>query len=104
MGKSDTTSPLTDRPLHNPGQSLDRQLADLLDEKVLLPLMVALLLAVLAALEWFRWYRDAPPQPVPYTLAAIGFGIYAVFTIRRSWKHLRAIRLGRDGERDSASV
>ncbi len=92
-------SPLKDRPLRNPGQSLEAQLDDLRDRKILLPILTAGVLILLAGLEWFRWYRDTPPQPGIYSLFAICYAIYVVVTIRGSWAHLQAIKLGRDGER-----
>ena len=75
------------------------QLDDLRDREILLPILTAGALMLLAGLEWFRWYRDTPPQPDIYSLCAIGYAMYAVVTIRRSWAHLQAVKLGRDGER-----
>jgi hypothetical protein len=99
MARPNKISPLKDRPLRNPGQSLEAQLDDLRDRKILLPILTAGVLILLAGLEWFRWYRDTPPQPAIYSLFAIGYAIYVVVTIRRSWAHMQAIKLGRDGER-----
>ena len=92
-------SPLKDPPLHNPGQSLDARLDELRDRKILLPIITAVFLILLAGLEWLRWYSDTLPQPRVYSFLAIGYAIYVASTIRRSWAHLQAIKLGRDGER-----
>lgn len=43
-------SPLKDRPLHNPGLSVDEELFDLLFDKLLTPAMLALFLCLLAGL------------------------------------------------------
>src|SRR5206468_2533643 len=99
MAKADKISPLKDRPLHNPGQSLEEQLDELRYEKIFSPLLVLLLLVMLTAIEWVRWYANAQPRPLVYTFVATGYAIYAVWTIQRSRKRLRAIKLGRDGER-----
>src|SRR5690348_17289346 len=93
-----TKSPLRDAPLRNPGQSLDAQIDDLgLD--MLQPFLVATMLVVLALLEWFRWYRDSPPHPIFYSLVAVAGIIYAVIQTRRNLARLRALKLGRDGEK-----
>lgn len=99
MAKSNKTSPLKDRPLHNPGQSLDVRLDDLLVHKVLLPIVMAGMLIALASTEWLRWYWGTPPHPFFYTLAAAGFVIYVAFAVWRIRTQVRAIKLGRDGER-----
>jgi hypothetical protein len=98
MSKRTTISPLKDRPLRNPGQSLDVQIDDLTTD-MLGPILMATMLVTLSAMEWFRWYRDDRPHPLLYSLFA-GIGIiYAIFRTRRSWKRLRSLKLGRDGER-----
>jgi hypothetical protein len=91
-------SPLKDAPLRNPGQSLDARIDDLgLD--MFQPFLVATMLVVLALLEWFRWYRDSPPHPVFYSLVAVAGIIYAIIQTRRNLARLRALKLGRDGEK-----
>lgn len=97
--KIEKRSPLKDRPLRNPGQSVDEQRNDLILDKVFEPLMVVLLLFVLAALEWSRYYFPQPPQPILYTIMVL-FGVgYAAFQIWRAWPRLKALRLARDGEK-----
>jgi len=99
MARPSKISPLKDRPLPGPGESLQARLDDLREGKILVPMVTAVFLILLAGLEWLRWYRDTPPQPRLYSFFAIAYAIYAVITIRRSWAHLQAIKLGRDGER-----
>jgi len=91
-------SPLKHAPLRNPGQSLDDQLDDLRWDMAQ-PLLLATMLAVLALLEWFRWYRSDPPHPFLYSGMALLGAIYAAVRTRRSLSRLRALKLGRDGER-----
>ena len=98
MRKRTTISPLKDRPLRNPGQTLDGQIDDLTTD-MLGPILMATMFVALSAMEWFRWYRDDRPHPVLFSLLA-GLGIlYAIFRTRRSWTRLQSLKLGRDGER-----
>jgi hypothetical protein len=92
-------SPLRDRPLHNPGQSLDQQLRDLLDEKILIPVLAAVILVVLAAMSWIHWLLKAPPNPLLMTLVAGSYSIYVAVVVRRRLRHVATLKLGRDGER-----
>lgn len=97
--KSIKRSPLKDKPLRNPGQSLDEQFNDLAYDKIIGPLIVALYLLILAGLEWSRYYFPQEPRPVLYTafaLLGIGFG---AFQLWRAWPRLRALKQGRDGEK-----
>lgn len=97
--KPDKRSPLKERPLRNPGQSVEEQREDLLVDKVLDPLVVAVFLCVLAGLEWWRYYFPQLPNPILYSLmAVVGVG-YAAFQIWRAWPRLKALRLARDGEK-----
>jgi hypothetical protein len=97
--KNDKRSPIKDNPLRNPGQSLDEQLNELVIDKVTQPLVIALVLVVLAGTEWSRYYFPQKPSPILYTVGAlVGVG-YAAFQIWRVWPRLRALKLGRDGEK-----
>ncbi len=93
-------SPLTGAPLRLPGQSLDRELEDQIVDKLLAPMLVGILLVVLALVEWLRWLVPVRPQPWLYTGIALVYGVWAVLRFRRHhWAQLKALRLGRDGER-----
>ena len=79
-------SPLKDRPLRNPGETLERDIAKFKDEKIFDSALVIIMLLLLTALEWFRWYFDSPPSPKLMTLVAvIGTGLY-------TWKIIKAKR------------
>lgn len=68
-------SPLKDKPLRNPGQSLDEQRLDLVYDKVTAPAMMAVFLVMLAVLEWWRYYFSQEPNPILYTVGAlVGIG------------------------------
>lgn len=57
--RPDRRSPLKDRPLRVPGQSLDAQLSNALMDYVMAPFFMAWLVIALAGLEWWRFFK--PP-------------------------------------------
>jgi hypothetical protein len=93
-------SPLKDRPLRNPGQSLDEQIRDLTSDYALGPLVFALLIVFITAIEWLKYYRFLPPSPFLYLLIAVPAVGYALFRFFRVRQDLKALRLGRDGEKN----
>jgi nuclease-like protein len=97
LGKK-TRSPLKARPLHNPGQSLDEQIHDSAED-LFVPLGFALVLLLLAGLEWYRYFRPLPPSPWTYSAGAIGAASFASYRCWKTWIRLRALKLGRDGEK-----
>jgi hypothetical protein len=99
MTQRDKRSPLKDKPLRNPGQSLDEERHDLLYNKVLAPSLYALLLVTLAGMEWERYFLPQTPSPIFITvIAVLGIG-YAAFQIKRAWPAVHALQQGRDGEK-----
>lgn len=92
-------SPLKDKPLRNPGQSLDRQRFDLAYDKILTPFLLALLLTVMAGLEWWSYFNPGPPKPFLYSVFALGAIGYALFQAKRVWPKLRALRQAEEGEK-----
>lgn len=92
-------SPLKIRPVRNPGQSLDEELAHLIDDRVIPYVLSASALFVLALMEWLGYLTGSPRHPILFTVLAggsVGFLIVRVFQLRRrAWN----LRLGRDGER-----
>jgi len=97
-------SPLKNPPPRVAGQSLDEELARLLDDDVTPWLAVATLAIVLAGMEWLRWAFDYQPHPVLASIGAVlvvNFCVWKVLSYRR---RIRALKLGRDGEREVGAM
>lgn len=94
-----TRSPLKDRPLRLPGQSIQEERDNFLEDSIGPPVMLAAFLVATAALEWWRFYTDAKPSPVLFTAAALVIIAYAAFRVRRALPKLRNLRQALDGER-----
>ena len=92
-------SPITDKPLRNPGQSLEKRCDDLLLDKVLLPAMLTFTMIWFAGMEWWYYFNPATRSPVITTIAAIILLAYAIFRIWRTWPELRQLRQGIEGEK-----
>lgn len=56
-------------------------------------------LIISAGLEWFRYFRPQVPQPVLYSMVALMAGGFAGYRVMMGLRRLRALRLGRDGEK-----
>jgi hypothetical protein len=92
-------SPLKGRPLRVPGESIDRQISNYIDDQALLWMLLPVVTWALAVVEWIAVLRDLPRIPWTYTILAVSSTIVAVaMVLRARWK-VRALRLGRDGER-----
>lgn len=94
-----TRSPLKFRPRRNPGQSLDEEMVRLVEEEGLSWIAALIALIVLAGMEWLQWYIDAPRRPLLFTGVAVAFGFVVGFKLYGLRKRVRALKLGRDGER-----
>ena len=91
-------SPLKGKPHRFAGQSVHEEMDRLVNDKFLIYLLGATFFTLLAALEWWAFYRNAPRLPYTYTfvaLLAILTCIYQFFKIRSQY---RSLKLGRDGE------
>jgi hypothetical protein len=97
--KFKTRSPLKDKSLRVPGQSVSEEREELLENTVAQPLMLALFLTLLAGLEWSRLYFETKPSPLIYSIAAALGITYASFRIWRNIPKLRSLRQAMEGER-----
>lgn len=82
MKAKKTRSPL-DRatPLRAAGQSLSEELEDVAYDHILTPLFVALVVTIIAVLEWIKYANNLKPNPVIYTSFAAVISAYAAFKI-----------------------
>ena len=79
-----TRTPLKERPLRLPGESLDRDIHKLQTEMVVYGIL-AIFLLVIAYTQWISWYYHAPPQPLLFFVLALIFmtyGFYKIYQMR----------------------
>jgi len=92
-------SPLKDNPLHNPGETLDKEIDSLINDGAMKYIIAPVFIGVLAMLEWWRWFMEQPPTPILYSIMfviVLAYSVPKTFAIK---KQLRSLRLGRDGEK-----
>lgn len=87
------------RPLRVAGQSLDEEIHEFTYDHLLAPVLLALMMTVMAALEWWRHVHEMKLNPWAYTWVALMSVGYAVYKVWRNRKKLKQLRQGRDGER-----
>lgn len=97
--KIEKKSPLKSNPLRNPGQSLDEEIADLLEDKVVIYCMIIGFAVFIVFYEWYRWFRPHPPSPLIHTILFGLISAYCGHKLVQFKKQLRRLKLGRDGER-----
>ena len=66
-------SPLKDRPLRTPGQSLDERIVDVVSDDMMGLATLAIALTMLGCLEWTKAIYSISPAPWLYT----GFALFA---------------------------
>lgn len=66
-----TRSPLRDKPLRLPGQSVAEERENLVEDAVGQPMMLALFFVLIAAFEWWRFYSNMKPSPILFSGVAV---------------------------------
>lgn len=92
-------SPIKRKTLHQAGESLRRAQLDLIDDKVLTPSIAIAILWGVAAIEWMWMWQGIRPTPVYMTVAAGLLTAAFLWRTRATWKILKQLKLGIDGER-----
>jgi hypothetical protein len=92
-------SPLKAAPLRVAGQGIQEALIDNAFDRLIAPALLAIMLALIALLEWVRYWLASPPVPWLYTAVAVGAAVWAALSFRRGMQQSRQLKLGRDGER-----
>ncbi len=92
-------SPLKRKPMRNPGESIRREMGNLLEDEWVPSVFFASVMVLFAGYEWMRSIFALPPQPLWMTacaLLAVGYAAYKFATIRKRFK---ALKLGLEGEK-----
>lgn len=96
---SETRSPLKDKPLRNPGQSVREQRFDLAYDKILAPFLLAALMSYVAGTDWLRYFFPSTSLPWLSTLVAVIAIGYAAWQFVKNRPKLKALRLAEEGEK-----
>lgn len=92
-------SPLKDKPLRNPGQSLDEEIQRVIDEQAMAPMAAIAMLWAITLVEWTAVWRNVPRRPWVFTLVALTGTVWLALRVIRLRHKVRTLKLGRDGER-----
>lgn len=96
---AETRSPLKDKPLRNPGQSVREHRLDLFFDKLFGPGLAVGIFLFWAIIEWMRYFVPTPPRPwIPSVLLAAAV-IYTAWQSHRVWPKIRMLKLAEDGEK-----
>lgn len=99
-----TKDPISDAPLREPGQSIREELDNLLMDSAAPWLMTALLVIVIAGLEWWSWWFSLGRSPILFSVAAIGVTAIAAWKIRNFKAAAKLIKIGLKGERATGQL
>jgi len=92
-------SPLKDKPLRNPGESLERRLIDLMFDKVGFYLGLTFTFTFFLGNIWWIWYKQEIPNPINLSIILVPIILFCIFKIYQALKEAQNLRLGRDGEK-----
>jgi hypothetical protein len=92
------------QPLRNPGQSIDEEIERVIHDEFLTYIVLALILWVIAALEWAAKALHWPRLPGIYVILATGATAFCIVQFIRTKKRVNYLKNGRDGERDVAEI
>ncbi|KFZ30645.1 nuclease [Pseudidiomarina salinarum] len=92
-------SPLKSKPLNNPGESLEKRLIDIVFDDILFFFIVAIVVFVLALMEWYRWYFETLPNPILMSVLAAIVVVIAGWKVVRGFRAANAVKLGIAGEK-----
>ena len=94
-----TKSPIKDKPLRMPGQSLEEERPKLIEDKVETPFVLAMFFILFAAMEWWRYYSERPPHPIFFSVVAAILVGFAGWRIWKTRPQVRNLKQGIEGER-----
>lgn len=82
-----------------PGQSLDDRIREVIERQISDRILFVGMIGVMTVMEWLKWALKPEPRPDLYTLLFVVLIAIITPSIIRTRKQIRALRLGRDGER-----
>jgi len=92
-------SPIKAKPLRYAGQSLDEEIRNIQDDAWVKASLYTAGFLAMAVADWVRVLTDSPNRPWTSTVIFVIVLVLSIFNIRKMKKNLKALKLGRDGER-----
>src|SRR5687767_8737334 len=78
----ESRDPIKERPLRNPGQSLEKQIDDFVSDGPMAWVVVISISVAYVGMEWFRWLFNDQLRPLTYTFCGLGIVLFAFWRIR----------------------
>lgn len=104
MKQPDRKSPLRQKLLRIPGESIQAEIERLWIDELIPWILAVAFTGLLAVIEWIHWLTKSPPSPWLYSaLAVIAIG-YSLWRLRKARVHMRQLTLGLRGERAVAEI
>lgn len=97
--KRQRSKSLKEKILRRPGQSVQREMDRIVEDKLLPVVVFTTMIGVVTVSEWLRWFSNSPPHPYFYTALSLPMMAYCIYLYVAMRKRLERLRLGRDGER-----
>lgn len=92
-------SPIKDKPLRLPGQSLEEEKGKIWDDRLELPVLITAFLLAFAVVEWWRFFTNPPPLPILYSIIALLAIAFVTRRVLKALPEIRALKQGIEGER-----
>jgi len=98
QNKKEKRSPLRELPLHNPGESVERQIDDTVDKAMEYAAQVAGITAMMGII-WVQYLFKKPFDPFQFSVVGAIFIVYFLYRVFRLRDKISQLKLGRDGEK-----
>ena len=96
---TNTKSPLKAPPLRNPGQSLEKEIIDVVFNEVLEKASIILIMGFLLLIESMHYYTGSTPNPITPAIIFIIACLYSIPKIIKAKRKIKSLKQGRDGEK-----
>ena len=97
--KLDKKTPIKEKPLRLPGQSIGEKIQDIMENEVLSYSVMVIFSIVLALLEWYRWYIKDSFHPFFFSFIAFAIVLFCLPKLFKIKLKLKNHKLGLEGER-----
>ena len=94
-----TKSPIKDKPLRSPGQSLEEERYKLFEDKLETPMVLVVAFIAITGMEWWRYYGMRPPNPLVFSGVTALLVIFAAWRVWKTRPKIHALKQGIEGEK-----